>query len=195
MTTSLNKDLRAKIVDNVVNATNIPELEKSIRQRTKQRGREYVIAGLPEDFLEKTKDLPKEWLGSTNSLYVRRENDPEYYLEGQLGDSFHNYGYIRFDDPVTEPLSGGGKNREVPLEDFFADLVEEARALYERKATLTAEIRGFLLSCKTVEQVLERMPELESHIPKASKPMPLVAASNLLSSLTQLGFDRTKQAA
>ena len=34
MTTSLNKDLRAKIVDNVVNATNIPELEKSIRQRT-----------------------------------------------------------------------------------------------------------------------------------------------------------------
>ena len=108
MTTSLNKDLRAKIVDNVVNATNIPELEKSIRQRTKQRGREYVIAGLPEDFIEKTKDL---------------------------------------------------------------------------------------LDCKTVEQVLERMPELESHIPKASKPMPLVAASNLLSSLTQLGFDRTKQAA
>lgn len=190
MTTSLNKDLRAKIVDNVVNATNIPELEKSIRQRTKQRGREYVIAGLPEDFIEKTKDLPKEWLGSTSNLYVCQENDPEYYLEGQLGNSFR---HIRFDDPVTVPLSG--KNREVSLADYFADLVEEAKALYERKATLTAEIRGFLLSCKTVEQVLERMPELEPHIPKASKPMPLVAASNLLSSLTQLGFDRTKQAA
>lgn len=44
---------------------------------------------------------------------------------------------------------------------------------------------------ETVEQILERMPELEPHIPKISRPLPLVAPSNLLSTLSSLGFDRT----
>lgn len=192
MTTILNKDLRAKIVGNVINATDIPELEKSIRQRTKQRGREYVIAGLPEGFVEKTKNLPKEWFGSTSCLYVRSANNPSRYLD-DANTTHRFYDHVDFDDPVVGPASGVSKNH-APVEEYFSDLVEEAKALAERREVLTAEIRGFLLSCKTVEQVLERMPELEPHIPKASKPMPLVAASNLLSSLSQLGFDRTKKA-
>lgn len=77
------------------------------------------------------------------------------------------------------------------MTEAFTPLAKEAAQIVEDEAAARGEARAFLASCKTVEQILERMPELEPHIPKISRPLPLVAPSNLLSTLSSLGFDRT----
>lgn len=184
MTKRLTSDLRATIIDNVVRATNIPELKADLKQRTKTAARDIVIAANPPGFAALVANAPKEWFQTMNNVYLKKPISPVAALDAQnSGSEF----YIYLDDPVTVPASGVKDLDLTPIERLKA----EADTLVERERALRNEIAAFLNSCRTVEQVLERMPELEPHVPKAVKPMPLVAPSNLLSTLAQLGFDKT----
>lgn len=180
MAKNLNKEIREQIIENVVRATNIPELKADLIKRAKNAARNAVAAAQPEGFYEKTANLPKEWFQQESSVWVPNNKNPV----GAFTGCTYN---IAFDDPIRVAAYA-------PETKDFAELFAlqpEVDALIEREEALCREISGFLLSCRTIEQVLERMPELEPHVPKMVKPMPLVAASNLLSTLTQLGFDKT----
>lgn len=180
MAKTLNKEIREEIIENVVRATDIPELKADLIKRAKLAARNAVALAQPEGFYEKTADLPKEWFQQQGGVWITDNKNPV----GEFTGCAYN---ITFDDPIHVSANTSGEKN---FDELFA-LQPEADALIEREEALRHEISSFLLSCRTVEQVLERMPELAPHVPKTVKPMPLVAASNLLSTLTQLGFDKT----
>lgn len=190
MSTRLNTSLRQAIVENVVKATNIPSLKDDLKKRVKATARRIILESLPEGFAEQTANLPKEWFRHEHQLDVYLQGDLDV-LRKVISTSGYEH-YIRLDDPVVCPV--GLKLDHKAAQATLLPLAQEAELLFEREAELRCEISAFLASCSTVEKVVERMPELTPHIPKASKPMPLVAPSNLLSNLARLGFDRTVQA-
>lgn len=193
MKTHLTKDMRATIIDNVVRATDIPDLTNDLKQRVKQRAREFVTSQIPEDFTLTTKRTPKQYLGSITSLGVGDRLSPMPLLDDEINPG--HWSYIRLDDPVPAPVNLSVMVDSKRFPDTFTDLYKEAEQLIERRDKLRGELRAYLQSHKTVESLLAAMPELEPHAPSAVKPMPLVAPSNLLSSLVGLGFDRTAKQA
>jgi hypothetical protein len=193
MATPPNKSTRDEIIDNIVQATDVPHLLADLTARTKARARTYIADYLPEGFQAAVAGHPKEWFSSNTSCYVGGDGNPLSVLSTVTGQGYRHDGYIYLDDPILVPHNT--RLEHPPAEEFFADLVAEATALVDRITTMKIEARAFLNSCKTVEQLIERMPELEPHIPKVSKPMPLVAPSNLLSTLSGFGFDRTQKSA
>ena len=192
MKTRLNKTIREEILANVLAATDLEERRTELRQRIQVATKKLITQDQPAEFVALTKVHPKEWFASCNQVYYGSED--ELY---PLSVSFDPPGTWRsrslhLDDPVyvTQDYSWKATNHKSAL----LPLAEEAAALVEERTALIAEIRAFLQSCQTTEAVAERMPELTRHIPKIARPMPLVAPSNLLSSLTKMGFDRTASA-
>jgi hypothetical protein len=190
MTTRMNKELREEILTNVLNATDLNERETELKQRIKKTVRGIVIQDLPKGFAALTQVHPKEWFASTSSLYFGGEKD---LIPLSLAkESAYCYPAIILDDPVPTPCNF---QWDVSLhKEELLPLAEEAQQLTDERNALSAEIRAFLLSCRTTDQVVKRMPELGRHVPKTSYPVPSVVPSNLLSSLTKMGFDRTASA-
>lgn len=186
--TRLTKDVREEIIDRVIKATNIPELKADIMRRAKAAAVDAVRAAQPDGFYEAVINVPKQWIASQNDLYLGANFAALVKILN--GHSLHVFYRIRFDDPVSVAMSA---QKEMDLSAISA-LNTEAEALAEHEAQLRREISSFLVSCRHIEDAVERMPELEPHIPKIVKPMPLVAPSNLLSTLSQLGFDKTVRA-
>ena len=192
MKTRLNKTTREEILANVLAATDLEERRTELRQRIQAAVKKLITQDQPAEFIALTKVHPKEWFTSCNQVYYGCE-DVLY----PLAVSFDPPGTwqsrsLRLDDPVyvTQNYSWSATDHKPAL----LPLAEEAAALIAERTALVAEIRAFLQSCQTTEAVAERMPELTRHIPKIARPMPLVAPSNLLSSLTKMGFDRTASA-
>lgn len=184
MATRLSTSLRETIVDNVIKATDLPELKDALKHRLKTAARDLILAQLPQDFVRLTAGLPKEWLGRQAQVSIWAVNELGALKNfGASGSSIELY------DPVSVPENFCLDSKEV--KQALLSFAEEAERLQDRERELRHEVMAFLLSCSTVEKAVERMPELAPHIPKQAKPMPLVAPSNLLSSLAQLGFDRT----
>ncbi len=187
MTTRMNKALREKILISVLNATDLNERETELKQRIKKTVRDAVIQSLPKEFVALTEVHPKEWFGSTNSLYYGGEKDLIPLSLAKEGAYY--YHAVQLDDPVPVPCNF---RWDVSLhKEELLPLAEEAQQLTDERNALSDEIRAFLLSCRTTDQVVKRMPELGRHVPKTSYPVPSVVPSNLLSSLTKMGFDRT----
>lgn len=190
MTTRMNKKLREEILTNVLNATDLNERETELKQRIKKTARDVVIQDLPKEFVALTQVHPKEWFASINSLYFGSEKDLIPLSLAKEG--VYCYHAIILDDPVPTPCSF---RWDVSLHtEELLPLAEEAQQLTDERNALSDEIRAFLLSCRTTDQVVKRMPELGRHVPKTSYPVPSVVPSNLLSSLTKMGFDRTATA-
>ena len=187
--TRLTKEVRAEIIERVVRATNIPELKDSLKARTKAAAVQTVRNAQPENFYETTKNLPKEWFQPSNSLYVPTHSDEVRNPLRIIGITGEYNCHINFDDPITVAAKHAAYNYEL-----FAPLTKEAEELAERESQLRGEINSFLNSCRYVEDIVERMPELEPHVPRHSKSFPLTAPSNLLSTLSSLGFDKTVKA-
>ena len=192
MKTRLNKTIREEILDNVLAATDLEERRTALRQRIQAAVKKLITQDQPAEFVALTKAHPKEWFTSCNQVYYGSE-DELYPLAVSFGPpGTWQSRSLHLDDPVyvTQDYSWKATDHKPAL----LPLAKEAAALVEERTALIAEIRAFLQSCQTAEAVAERMPELTRHIPKIARPMPLVAPSNLLSSLTKMGFDRTASA-
>ena len=192
MKTRLNKTTREEILTNVLAATDLEERRTALRQLIQVAVKKLIIQDQPAEFVALTKVYPKGWFTSCNQVYYGSE-DELYPLAVSFDppDTWQSRS-LHLDDPVyvIQNYGWSATNHKSAL----LPLAEEAAALIAERTTLAAEIRAFLQSCQTAEAVAERMPELTRHIPKIARPMPLVAPSNLLSSLTKMGFDRTASA-
>jgi hypothetical protein len=68
-----------------------------------------------------------------------------------------------------------------------------ARKLREKEDMLRAELGDFLATCRTYKQVVEKMPELEPHLPQVTKPLRIVVSTAKLSAaLYSAGFNHKK---
>lgn len=192
MKTRLNKTIREEILDNVLAATDLEERRTELRQRIQGAVKKLIIQDQPAEFVALTKAHPKEWFASCNQIYYGGGDVLRpLAVSFDPPDAWQNR-WIYLDDPayVAQNYKWDAAEHEAAL----LPLAKEAAALIAERTALVAEIRAFLRSCQTTEAVAERMPELTRHIPKIARPMPLVAPSNLLSSLTKMGFDRTASA-
>lgn len=180
MSTRLTKELRTNIVDAVLEATVLDAQEADIVKRTVALATEIVAAKVPPGLLELTKKNPKAWF-KWDEATCMYGNNPFDFCPSQRN------GYISY----TEPMPIAEHDYVITPEESvrFELLRKEAEAIYEMRWQMRAELMAFLMSCTTVEKVIERMPELTPYIKTENKSFALVVStSNLLSTLMKSGF-------
>lgn len=207
--TNLNKEIRAAVIESVIKGTYIPEQKAAILAATSKAVRDLVVLALPEGFAVATATLPPQWFGSVSHFDVCKEQCPRAILDG--ADRWKGYGsvLIKFESVITPPhhnihslllqdkKSGNNESWTQFWERHLAAQIAAATKLRAKEDALRSELGAFLASVKTYKQVVEKMPELERHLPPPpTKVFALVTSTAPLEkALTSLGFDRTKEAA
>lgn len=187
MTIRLNNDMRDQIISSVLAATDLDDERRLIQTETEELAATLCRAAQPPGWFDLVKDKPAQWFKLESQVSVPHDLNPL----AVLGDTPHYYKNWQIDYPAPIPVALGLDLSREDCEKHFGELRKRADEWAERRAETRGALRTFLLSCRTVEQVERRMPELKKHIPQAAQTYPLVAPSNVLAQLTRLGFDRT----
>lgn len=215
--TNLNQKLRDKIIDSVIEkGTTIPARKEALKKKTSLRVREIDMSRVPKEFAAATKNLPPEWFPLAASAQFSPKVCPDSYIE--LTDSemrsqwkavvsyepFRHpmsARFIRPDEKTRKPIKQDDGSYEDQPDDenswefLLGDLLDEAKQIRDDEAEARKSLRQFLYSVRTYKQVLEKMPELERHLPDYTKPMPLtVPVAPILKQLGKLGFDQAEKA-
>ena len=213
--TALNKTIRQQIINSVIEkGTTIPARKDDLTKRTEQRVRELCLERVPKDFAAATRNLPRGWFPHHTSehmpphvcptgILAHMDDDYEMRRQWRHTVSFEPFPHpynTRFDrsptlnqgmDDSTEPPTRKPDDLE-SWEARLADLIEEAKRIAADENKARTKLRQFLASVNSYKRVLEKMPELEPHLPNYTKPMPLVVSvAPILETLGALGFDQT----
>lgn len=183
--TRLTKAMREETLENVLKATDFEAKKKDILERAGKVARTELIKPVPKEFFEMIKGYPAEWFLHTGNYGLFREHAPENAFRPH--ESW--YGCTLHFEPFPHPCGlclNISKERQQKL---FGPFRKEAERLMENQTQLKTDLKAFLLSCTTVEAVLEKMPELKPHIPeKVEFFAPAVNTGNLLTQLMKSGF-------
>jgi len=212
--TALNKTIRQKIIDSVIQkGTTIPARKQELKKKTALRVRELDLSRVPAEFGPATKTLPPEWFPLNGSSQMNPKACPDSYVELSDEQLRTQWMAVVSYEPFRHPISarfhrkdfidqGMDHGARPPVkkpddmeswEAVLADLITEAKKIRADEAQAREELRQFLQSVNNYKQVLEKMPELEKHLPDYSKPMPLtVPVGPILKTLGALGFDQSK---
>ena len=217
--TNLNQKLRDEIIESVINkGTTIPARKVALKKATELRVRELCLERVPKEFGLATKTLPAEWfplsagegvpyemcpitLATMTDFEIHRHSWQRFTVPFEpfrhpINTKFHRSTYM---DQGQENIDGVMVKKPEDLESWearMADLIKEGKQIRADEEKARTELRQFLYSVKTYKQVLEKMPELEPHLPNYTKPMPLtVPVAPILRTLGALGFDKSKECA
>lgn len=186
----MSREILAQILKSTLAATNLDAEKAVIELETKVRAYELAMDQVPPDLLALTKTHSPLWFMWTDHFYCGNGNGKSVWnpiaIMAQYPCNVHR---IEYTDRVPSFM---GADYQMTAHKF-RDLTARANAWVERKEIISQSLRSFLLSCNTVKQVVERMPELAPHVPMAAakKSYPLVAPTDLLPGLKALGFDTT----
>lgn len=209
----LSNKHRAEIVESVVKTGTFIEAEKeAITKSTSAAVREACRVLLPEGFEAATAIMPIEWLPGKDSHDVAREANPIYLLKNkEQRDKSYSYPSIQFDklsvpsnfknnslrdhfkNNHSEKYIGSARHPDrATWEEILSAQIDAAKKLRAKEDALRDELMGFLMSCRTSQQVLAKMPDLERHMPAAPvRAYPVqVSVTALVGQLGKLGFDR-----
>ena len=200
--TTLTKEARLKTIESAVAGTFIAEKGEKIVASAAETVRQTLMRYLPDGWLQATAAMPREWFQHKAAQDVIKESSPQAILSGAAEDSRHyrstNIHFepfrvpVNFQHPVRDYEHRG--EPDVPLwSNILAPQIAEAKKLRAQEVALRAELTAFLNSCRTYKQVIEKMPDLERHLPPvAAKAQPLVVSvAPLQKKLNALGFDRS----
>lgn len=202
MPTRLTKIMREEILGKVLNATTLFEQRDAIYTDLKYAAALYVRSLQPPEFYKAIKWHPPEWFYGVSEIKVLDE-DCRSLHETLFPMSGGRRGWIGIDPPVPAinsykysylSVSASANDTKAAYEMYFAAVGQRATAWRKQYDEAKESLWAVLLSCQTTEKLLERMPELAPHVPVVARSMPLVAPSNALSKLVELGFDRTVSA-
>jgi hypothetical protein len=209
MSTKLTKERRAAIIESVIAGTLIPKQKVEIITDTSKRIHEVLMSRVPKDFLAATANMPKEWFSHITSAYIRNEVNPAWLMQH---DREINYYYrnsnvriegvrkpqnMRDDGNIYDLMKGRPKEEQADTWEAYLDKqITAAKQLAEKEDKLRSELSGFLQSVKTYAEVIDKMPELERHLPRVpAKEYPIaVSTAPLVKTLTGLGFDQSAPA-
>jgi hypothetical protein len=213
--TTLNKEIRRKIIDSVIEkGTTIPKRKEELARATEARVRALCLERVPKEFPAATKNLPPEWFPLIASENIKANANPvcvatwsdEQLRSGHWGipvsfEPFRHPINTRFSrsDFIDQGMDYTDRTNPVrnpadmeSWEAKLADLLKKAHKIREDEKRARDELRLFLYSVKTYKQIVEKMPELEKHLPDYEKPMPLtVPVAPILKTLSALGFDQS----
>lgn len=187
MATRLNKTMVDEIITSVLASTTFQERRAALEKRVRAHARAMLERDAPPGLVALSKTVPREWLQWTESVWTGNAEWNPYKILGRAFESAQYYGGHCIQVEPAVPTTAHHKD-EVHEADFV-ELTAEATALAEAYLRAKSQLRAVLNSVRTVEQVLERMPELAPHIPRAVKAYPLATTSNLLTDLMAFGFD------
>lgn len=213
--TALNKTLRQQIIDSVIEkGTTIPARKADLTKRTEARVRELDLSRVPKEFGPSTKLLPKTWFPHAASTQLKPTVNPISIVtltEQEMRSHWRStVSYEPFPHPYDTRFDRAAeKDRGIDIdtkmqkpddleswEAKLEDLIAEAEQIVADEKKARSELQSFLYSVNNYKQVLEKMPELEKHLPNYVKPMPLtVPVGPILKTLGALGFDQTEQPA
>lgn len=186
MATKLTKVIRQQIIENIMKATTFAADKERIEKQESNLTRALLAAKVPDEFNEMAKDRPSEWFAHTAQITIPKEEAPTFAFQPKT-EHWNSWAYVSF-EPIIHPVN---LQLELSAKDLekFKPLRKEATKIAAKFEKLETEMRAFLQSCFTVEKLLERMPELEPHIPEIAEYFPIVVStSNLLSDLLKVGF-------
>lgn len=194
---TLTKEIRAQIVESVIAATFIPAEKEAILQSAGATVRETIRKLLPQGFEQAVACLPPEWLPSLESIQLHTHIS----VPNILADCYRSYRSIRFERlTVSNNLNLPGRisdrirqgDDRPAWEQILAAQIDAAKKLRAKEDALRMELSNQLVSFRTYAQLLEKLPELERHLPKPpAPPMPLVAnVAPLRAQMKKLGFDQ-----
>ncbi|WP_025915477.1 Nmad5 family putative nucleotide modification protein [Herminiimonas sp. CN] len=184
----LSKALRAEILGNVLAATTFKTDKEDIEREMSALVRKLMDAKIPDEFKALTTGAPREWFQGTARVNVNSKHAIENAFNRERLDGRHMWdGTTQFECLVTPAIFDC--NLTAQDYELILPIYQRAEKLAEAHWALEDEMTAFLRSCTTTERLLERMPELEPHIPKITRDYPIVASTeNLLSQLLAAGF-------
>ncbi len=192
----MTRDLIAQIVASALNATNLNAEREQIITDTKARVFELLLAKVPPEFIALTNIYPREWFQWQNQVYTGHQDHNPIHIVGRpyLSDGKDHRGAYLVVEPSIPSLPSSGASLKADVE--LADLIKRANDWITKRDAAQMQLRQFLASCSTVAKAIERMPEIEKHIPPAATKTayPIVASTSALSALTAIGFDTTAKA-
>jgi hypothetical protein len=208
--TALNKTIRQQIIDSVIEkGTTIPKRKEELKKKTEARVRKLDMERVPKEFAAATKNMPPEWFPLAGSASIKPEYCPIAIVTlqpEQLRNQWRStVSYEPFRHPMNTDFNRAnakdcGINQATKeknpddLESWEArleDLIAEANKIVADEAQARHELSQFLYSVNNYKQVIEKMPELEKHLPNYTKPMSLtVSVAPILKTLGKLGFDQ-----
>lgn len=172
--TRLTNSQREAIVVSAMAATDFEARKQEIVKAATQAAEAAVRATQPEGYYQRTDGLPTSWLQVVSNVYVN--HTAGFY---RCGPS-----HLRFDSPVPVATY----NFDNAVSEAVKPFAEQLERWHEEHESTRRELRAFLQSCRHVEDVIKRMPELEPHCPRVAAAYPVVAPSNALSMLIAAGF-------
>lgn len=172
--TRLTNSQREAIVVSAMAATDFEARKQEIVKAATQAAEAAVRATQPEGYYQRTDGLPIEWLQVVSNVYAG------LFASFRRCDLCH----LHFDSPVPV-ATYNFYNAVSEAVKPFAEQLERWHKEYE---STRRELRAFLQSCRHVEDVIKRMPELEPYCPRVAAAYPVVAPSNALSMLIAAGF-------
>jgi hypothetical protein len=204
--TNLTKDRRFETIESVIAATELPAQKQALIDAVKVKVREIMRLHLPKGFEQATATLPTNWFGHITSVSIQKDCNPVDLLSMREPD-VHRWSYPSFPiEPISMPhycqadlgmrslkTEKGEPDNLDSWEVHLTKEIKEANKLRIKEEKLREQLNGFLNSVKTYKQVIEKMPELEKHLPAvAGKQYPVaVSVTPLLNMLTGLGFDQS----
>ncbi|MDL2284471.1 hypothetical protein LJC19_04940 [Oxalobacter sp. OttesenSCG-928-P03] len=186
----LTKTNRQAIIESVLKATTLEAEKEQLLAREREIVRRVFLESLPKDFVEKTKGLPKAWFATKSGIPIRNTVSVKAILDGAYE---HGCTIVPFPDVEIFPVNDS--SWAPPYDKYTSNLqgnAAEAAKLKVKRDNLINELSAFLNSCSNTKQVLEKMPELEPHLPKRKSAFAVVASTaTLVSELKKSGFDTT----
>lgn len=201
----LTSERRADIIDSVFNATLLPIQKLDLIAKTKAKVREIMRDLLPKDFEATIANLPPEWFPSCSSTGIRKDVNPEtllkdaeayqrsYTVPSMCFDGFSKPEYLH--DMSIEAYKKGVDGQ--PVQHCWENLLDKeitaAKKLRAKEDELRGKLRAVLNSVTTYKGLLEKMPELEKHLPPGpTKYYPVaVSVTPLVNLLDSVGFDQS----
>lgn len=188
--TRLTKAMREEIVTSVLKATDFESKKTEFTNYVSEQVRSVLFARVPKEFRDMIKGQPATWFRHASSVHFDTNKAPLCGLYDESGNLYYYNRRVEF-EPFPVPVDFD-ECFSKEMQEQFEPMRKEAENLRDAHFALRDGLHAFLCACTTVEQVLEKMPELKKHIPaKLVFFAPVVNTNNLFSLLTKAGFDNT----
>lgn len=190
----LTNALRSEIIENIVKATDLPDLKAELKKSMDKFANEYARSFLDKKFIAATAQLPRHWFRTVCSISIHPKQHPVeiamYREEGERNTRWMmDYGIESFAAPMSMRINSIDKDEDAPK---LVPLIAEAKAIAERERAMRATLKATLAAFNTVEALVKDFPEFERHCPKQpAKSYPVaVNTQPVIDMLVAAGFDK-----
>lgn len=191
----LTNALRSEIIENIIKATDLPDLKAVLKKSMDKFANEYARSFLDKKFIAATAQLPRDWFRTVCSISIHPDHLPtaiaKYHEDEDRRSRWSvDYPIESFAAPMCMQIKSIYKSEDVPAK--LVPLIADAKAISERETAMRSTLKATIAAFNTVEALVKDFPEFERHCPKpAIKSYPVaVNTQPVIDMLVAAGFDK-----